>query len=213
MITRKTVVIGFLGTTLDKAGGAERWNRWRPTVALCQHNDLLIDRLELIHDAKHISLAETVTSDIHQVSPETDIRLRELDITDPWDFSQVYEALHGFASAYDFKPDDEDYLIQITTGTHVAQICMFLLTEARYFPGRLLQLSPPKRWREGLPGAHAIIDLDLSRYDRIAPAFPAERAEGTSFLKSGIDTRNAGFNRMIEQIENGRDPLATRRSC
>ncbi|MCW2414627.1 MULTISPECIES: RNA repair transcriptional activator RtcR family protein [unclassified Sphingobium] len=32
-------------------------------------------------------------------------------------------------------------LLHITTGAHVAQICLFLLTEARYLPGRLLQTS------------------------------------------------------------------------
>ena len=95
----------------------------------------------------------------------------------------------------------EDYLVHITTGTHVAQICWFLLTEARIIPGRLLQTSPPRRGRDGTPGTHAIIDLDLSRYDRIATRFRAETAEATSFLKSGIETRNAAFNAMIEQIE------------
>ncbi|HEY9345094.1 MAG TPA: sigma 54-interacting transcriptional regulator [Inquilinus sp.] len=41
----------------------------------------------------------------------------------------------------------------------------------------------------------------LSRYDRIATRFEAEREEAASFLKSGIATRNAAFNRMIDQIE------------
>ncbi len=35
--------------------------------------------------------------------------------------------------------DSEEYLIHITTGNHVAQICLFLLTESRWLPGRLLQ--------------------------------------------------------------------------
>src|SRR5262249_38460266 len=79
----------------------------------------------------------------------------------------------------------------------------FLLTEARYIPARLLQLSPPRR-REGEEnyiGSHSIIDLDLSRYDAIATRFAAERDEATSFLKSGIATRNPAFNMMIDQIE------------
>jgi transcriptional regulatory protein RtcR len=97
----------------------------------------------------------------------------------------------------------EDYLVNITTGTHVAQICWFLLTEARIISGRLLQLSPP-RDREAevdYAGTHRIIDLDLSRYDEIAKRFASEREDATSFLKSGISTRNAAFNRMIEEIE------------
>lgn len=43
--------------------------------------------------------------------------------------------------------------------------------------------------------------MDLSRYDSIGTRFPAASVESTSFLKSGIETRNAAFNRMIGEIE------------
>ena len=46
-----------------------------------------------------------------------------------------------------------------------------------------------------------MIDLDLSRYDSIATRFAATAAEASSFLKSGIATRNAAFNRLIDEIE------------
>ncbi len=195
------VAIGFLGSTLDQGKNAERWQRWRPTVSLCQHQDLQIDRLDLIHGTSHAALAERVAQDIAQVSPETQVRQHVMDLKDPWDFEEVYAALHEFARAYPFDPDTEDYLVHITTGTHVAQICWFLLTEARVIPGRLMQVTPPRRWKDGDPGTHSIIDLDLSRYDRIATRFRAERQEGASFLKSGIETKSAAFNRMIERIE------------
>ncbi len=32
-----------------RAQGPKRWERWRPTVALCQQEDLLVDRLELLY--------------------------------------------------------------------------------------------------------------------------------------------------------------------
>ncbi|MEM7058291.1 MAG: RNA repair transcriptional activator RtcR [Pseudomonadota bacterium] len=194
-------VIAFLGTTLDAHSGPDRWSRWRPNVAMCQHEDLLIDNLVLFHDEKNSGLADRVIRDIGHISPETRVTPHRMDLEDPWDFSTVYEALYEFARAFDFDPDAQDYLIQITTGTHVAQICLFLLTEARYLPGRLLQIAPPRRWRDGDPGSYSVIDLDLSRYDTIATRFAAERAEGTDFLKSGIETRNQAFNDMIDRIE------------
>lgn len=46
-----------------------------------------------------------------------------------------------------------------------------------------------------------MIDLDLSKYDALSTRFVKEQAEVTDFLKSGIATRNAGFNRLIERIE------------
>ncbi len=47
----------------------------------------------------------------------------------------------------------------------------------------------------------SIIDLNLSRYDRIATRFQQERSDDISFLKSGIETRNPAFNLLIEKIE------------
>lgn len=197
----KRVVIGFLGTTLDVGGSDSRWQKWRPTVALCQHEHFLVDRLEIIHGRKSPALAERIRADIAMVSPETEVRFHLMDLKDPWDFEEVYGALHDFARAYAFDTEAEDYLINITTGTHVAQICWFLLIEARYIPAKILQLTPPKRWQDGGPGDYGVIDIDLSRYDRIATRFKAEQAEDASFLKSGIATRNEAFNCMIDRIE------------
>ena len=197
----KNVVIGFLGSQLDSGGAAGRWEKWRPTVAICQHEDLLIERLELLYSGQHVRLAHQVKEDIASVSPETEVRLHRLDAGNPWDFQEVYGLLHEFARTYEFRTDSERYLMHITTGTHVAQICMFLLTETRYFPASLLQTSPGKTSRRDAIGTYSIIDLDLSRYDQIAARFARERQESTDFLKSGIPTRNPPFNRMIESIE------------
>ncbi|PSJ56133.1 transcriptional regulator [Mesorhizobium ephedrae] len=172
-------------------------------MALCQQPGLFIDRLKLIHGPNSLSLAREIVGDIEQISPATEVRPHIIPQNDPWDFSEVYTSLRDFARAYAFDPEREDYLVNITTGTHVAQICWFLLTEARFIPARLIQLSPPRDRREGddYSGTHSIIDLDLSRYDDIATRFVAERDEATSFLKSGIPTRNLAFNQMIDQIE------------
>ena len=194
------VVVGLLGSVLDAGKGTQRWERWRPSVALAQQPDLLVARFELLHVPKFARLAETVAEDVAAVSPETAVVPRELPAGDPWDFEDVYAQLHDFAKAYDWQPDAEDYLVHMTTGTHVAQICLFLLAEARYMPARLLQLSPPGKWGSG-PGAYRVIDLDLGKYDRLASRFAKEADEGTSFLKGGIDTCNAAFNALIDRIE------------
>ncbi|MFM2278412.1 MAG: hypothetical protein RLZZ444_643 [Pseudomonadota bacterium] len=200
---KRRVAISILGTTLDMGKREDRWTRWRPNVALCQQQGLFIDRLELIHDTHAYGLSTRIVSDIEIVSPATEVRRNVVNFRDPWDFSEVYTKLRDFARTYPFDPDSEDYVVNITTGTHVAQICWFLLTEARIIPARLLQLSPPRDRdkTDDYAGTHNIIDLDLSRYDEIAKRFAVEQAEATSFLKSGISTRNAAFNRMIDEIE------------
>lgn len=201
MTRRKQVVFGLVGPTLDRGEGSERWEAWRPTVSLFQHEELLLDRLELIHQARFTKLARRLLEDIASISPETEVRLHAVDMRDPWDFEEVYGALHDFARAFPFDPEREDYFVHITTGTHVVQICLFLLTEARVFPARLLQTSPPARRHSTSPGTYQVIDLDLSRYDRIAARFRKEQREGLSFLKSGIATRSERFNALIERIE------------
>jgi transcriptional regulatory protein RtcR len=194
-------VIGFLGSTLDASKfGPSRWSKWRPSVGLTMHEDLRVDRFILIHGSAHRRLAEYVAEDIASVSPETNVEMRLIDFRDPWDFEEVFGKLLDFARAEPFDPEAEDYLVHITTGTHVAQICLFLLTEARYLPGRLLQ-TQPERGSPNPAGTWNTIDLDLSRYDSIATRFAVASVESASFLKSGIDTHNAAFNRMIDEIE------------
>ncbi len=200
----KTTVIGLLGSTMDNAGkGAARWERWRPSVGLCQHDDLLVNRFDLIYQKRFEGLLKRVVRDIRHVSPETQVFAHAIEMVDPWDFETVYAVLHDFARGYPFEPETTRYLVHITTGTHVAQICLFLLTEANYFPARLLQTGPRAgRRRDADPrGEYRIIDLDLSKYDRIAMRFRRELSDDITFLKSGIETRNAAFNTLIERIE------------
>jgi transcriptional regulatory protein RtcR len=199
-------VIGLLGTTLDRGSGRQRWEAWRPSVALCQQEDLLVSRFELLYGQRHADLATTVCEDIRHVSPETEVRLHDDGSTDPWDFESVYAHLHDFARAYPFDPESEDYLVHITTGSHVAQICLFLLAESRHIPGRLVQTSPPPRSRGIDPGRFQIIDLDLSKYDRIATRFATDELDERTMLTSGIGTRNAAFEAMVTRL----DRVATR---
>jgi len=201
MSSKKQVVIGLLGSVLDSGFHQERWNKWRPSISLCKHGALPVDRFELIYDPKFQDMANLILADIARVSPATEARGTAQPLRDPWDFEEVYAALHEFTRSYEFKPDTEDYLVHITTGTHVQQICLFLLTESRHFPARLVQTSPADAKRRGPDGKFAIIDLDLSKYDRLASRFGTEQKEARMFLKSGIATRNQHFNQLIEQIE------------
>jgi transcriptional regulatory protein RtcR len=198
---KNTVVIGFLGTQLDSGLGPARWEKWRPTVSLAQHDDVSIARLELFHDQRSSLLADKVVADFTQQSPDTDVKLVEMNLVNPWDFGEVYTALYDWAAAYPFDLARETYQVHITTGTHVAQICLFLLVEARFIPGVLLQSAPPRgRQRQGI-GTLEVIDLDLSRYDAINQRLQGAQQDAVSYLKSGIATRNARFNHLIEEIE------------
>ncbi|MEZ6187621.1 MAG: RNA repair transcriptional activator RtcR [Planctomycetota bacterium] len=195
------VAIGFLGTTLDKGAKPKRWERWRPTIDLCRQPKLPLARLELLYTPAHQALADGIVRDLAEVAPETEVRLHALGFEDPWDFEEVFAALHDFALDYPFRPEDEDYLIHVTTGSHVIQICLFLLTESRHLPGRLAQGSPARGQPKGTVGRLDLIDLDLERYARLAQRFAARKAGQLSLLKGGIATENPAYNRLIAELE------------
>ena len=191
----KNVIIGFLGTQLDM--GKKR--RWKPTLSLTIHDDFKVDRLELLHDHKFNRLAHQVKREIEEASPETEVLLQRVDLDDPWDFQEVYGKLFDFARGYGFDEDREQYHVHLTTGTHVAQICWFLLTESRHIPARLIQTGPPGP-DETAP-KFDIIDLDLSRYNALQQRFDQLSREYSDQLKGGIETRNAQYNALIDRIE------------
>ncbi len=201
MSQKPLVVFGLYGPVLDRGEGPKRWENWRPTVSLFQHEDFLVDRLELLVEPKFEKAVQQVVADVQSVSPETDVSTRHVSFSDPWNFEEVFGTLHDLALSYPFSPEEEDYLVHITTGSHVQQICLFLLTESRHFPAKLVQTAPPKRRPSRSPGGYSVIDLNLSRYDRMADRFEAETKAHLSFLKSGIETRNQSFNQKIERIE------------
>lgn len=198
------VVIGLLGTKLDGIKHDDRWIMWRPSLGAVLQKDWPVDRFELLYEEKFSPLANFVMSDMRGAAPHTEVRPRIVSMGDnPWDFESVYDALATFAEGYPFDPDKEDYFIHITTGTHVAQICLFLLTETGQLPAKLLQTGPNHRGTstEKAMGRVDIIDLDLSRYDRLATRFERQQTEARDFLRSGIPTKDAAFNALIGMIE------------
>lgn len=193
------VVIGILGSRLDHGGlGKRRWERWRPSLALLMHPEFPVHEYLLMYLPEDQILLDLTLHDMAQVSPHTKVRAVPIHCDDPWDFEQVYSQIHDVAVSQAFDEEQNNYFVNITTGTHVAQICLYLLTEAHFLPGKLLQSSPSS---EGTKGTYHIIDLDLSRYDQIASRFAKEASDAVIHLKSGIQTCNKAFNSLIEQLE------------
>ena len=193
------VGFGFIGSKLDAMGGfgEKRHSAWRPTVSFALDKSLVLNRLELWYDKRFEKLAMQTKDDI-QTRSSVEVNLKLISIRDPWNFEEVYGFLFDFANEYSFQPDKNEYYVHLTTGTHVAQICLFLLTESRIFPAKLVQTSP--RGESNGPTL-SIIDLDLSRYDKLAQRFEKKLSTDLQLLKAGINTRNKEFNKLISEIE------------
>lgn len=192
-------IVSILGQNLDNVGyGSKRWFRWRATLSLLMHHEFQVDELVLIYQEDEQRLVDLTMKDAKEMCLNIKVTPYKVSYKDPWDLEEVYEQLHGFADSYSFNTEQNNYYFHITTGTHVAQICIYLLTEANYFPGKLIQSSPKKG---GPQGEYRTINLDLSRYDQIASRFHKEAQESISHLKSGIETKNTGYNELISEIE------------
>ena len=77
-------------------GKPDRWQRWRPTISLLMHEDLLVDELVLLHDRQHHNLVKSIAADAKEISPQTQVSGYKVSIKDPWDFAEVYGALYDF---------------------------------------------------------------------------------------------------------------------
>ena len=163
------IVISILGARLDHQGlGKRRWTRWRPNLAILMQDDFRVDEFVLIYHSDEQQLLDLTVRDMAKIAPDTRITTHRVDYQNPWDFEQVYGQLYDFTGQFTFDPEHNDYYTHITTGTHVHQICLFLLTEARYLPGRLIQTGPPKGSTTDPCPTRSIIDLD--RYLHLAEA-------------------------------------------
>ena len=198
---RPLAMVGFLGITLDQGTGATRLTKWRPTIHACTIPSLPVARLELLTTGEHPELERQVLADLETQAPHMQVRLTRLPVHNPWDFAEMYAALDDWTRTAPIDWDQEDCLVHVTTGTHTAQICLFLLVETQRLRGRLLQTSPPPQRDAGPIGGHAIIDLDLSKYDRLRVRGAQDQKEHHAFLKQGIPTRNKAFNALIERME------------
>ncbi|MBS9781021.1 MAG: RNA repair transcriptional activator RtcR [Gammaproteobacteria bacterium] len=198
----KNIVISIVGSVLDYKGKNQpkRFYQWRPNFAIALHDDLAIDQYDFIYDYQSRKTKNILKEDILGHNPDAIVNTHKVTMRDPWDFGEVYAKLHDFAVNYPFE-EENNYYIHITTGTHVAQICLFLLVESHFLRGKLLQTSPDPRASDKALGTYSVVDLDLSKYDHLQSRFFEQQYSDQTQLKSGIATQNKAYNTLIAELE------------
>ncbi|MBR2435459.1 MAG: RNA repair transcriptional activator RtcR [Lentisphaeria bacterium] len=189
----------FLGVLLDRRMNNDGVpNTWRPIISLGTSPEIGLDELHIIWQADFQHIMEEVISDLAELAPHLRVIPYRMELEDPWDFEDVYSRMYDYVLEQKLEPETHEYYIHISTGTHVMQISWFLLNESHLLPGKLLQSHPVN---DRTKGNFTVIDLDLSRYDKLAQRFYAKQKNDLEFLKSGIATRSRKFNSLIETIE------------
>ena len=107
---------------------------WRPSVAFAQLKGLSFDEYYLLWDgaAKHAALIEQIAEDIQKVIKDlgrgTQLMVNNLNISRPFETSDVYPKLFKYLSQSEFQKSDTEYYVNCTNGTTQMRNCLFLLT-------------------------------------------------------------------------------------
>jgi transcriptional regulatory protein RtcR len=210
---KKHVVFGFLG--FDRDTGRAGVERWRSSISIFEHPEFPVDIFHVIRPSVSpefdaAKLVNEVLYDIAWLSPDTVLKSHIIDFRTPWDFKEVYGKLFYFYENFKFNTERDDYFFHISVGTHVQQICVYLLTESRRFPGKILQTYDFDPYRKNKQPGYVILDphdLPVSIKEQI------KRKERSSIaiLKSGFESVNDAYNSIIGDLrlasENSREPI------
>lgn len=199
-------LIGFLGEQRDGRGfNKNRWNSYRPSVALCMHEDLSIDVFYLIYKVKHEGLMQLTKKDIEEISPKTSVVPVPMDIKDDFDPMDALEAQYAFIKT--LNPESK-YLISLSTGTHVNHVAWFDLVKKNIINADFIQsYAFPKKKEDEIDnslvqkGLYRTIDIKTSKYDGYYSMLEQDANVTDVFLKDGVLTKNEKYNAMIAKIE------------
>lgn len=198
------VLIGFIDGRLEPGGARHRWQAWHQCLALAQHENVQVTRVELLHTRGQGEVAARSQADIAEVAPQVRVNLTRIELADMAELGAVRDALREWARGYPFDPRREQYWTPLCSDLQVAQLGLCLLLESPVIRGVMLHTTS-----QGTQAAGAnLVRLDADGIPEVAPRrngstptlapapTPVQAIGGGGFI-----TRNARFAGMIEQIE------------
>jgi len=199
---KKNIIFGHLGKYRDRFD-EKNPSRWRPSLSMFGFKNFPVHSFHLLYRLDEKEVACSIKAEIAKISKKTEVVLHPLDITDPFDFQEVYTKLYRFCDGMkaQFRPELENYYFTIGTNTHVWQIGVFLVVYTRLFPGKILQTWGPNLQEGRTEAGLSPVDLDLGEN---APFFTLKKEKketNEEILKSGIKTKNSRYNELINKIE------------
>lgn len=201
----KNIMYSFLGTQLDGGFTEKRLHRWRPNVGIAQSVDFVIDTLVLMFDQRHQALAEIVAQDARDLAVREgfEVELLPVDLNTHdenahYDLAKCFDLMISIGERANFLPEN-NYYLNLSTGTHVMQIAAYRVCESNIWPAKLAQVGPD-RDSENHASKISILDLSLPQYDKIMRRTRSQVVKEERALKNGIDTQNSAFNTMISKL-------------
>jgi transcriptional regulatory protein RtcR len=202
----ENIVYSFFAPDSDARKG--RVKEWRPSLSLVCQENFPVTEFHLIYQEKtedaqgriteNLPAVQNLEADIRTIAPRTRIERTSLEFKNPWDFEEVYKKLYLFCTKIKFNRE-HNYFFNVSNGTGIFRICIFLLAEKHYFNGKLILASPSTKGQAIYKGN--ITHLDPSKYEKIRKLFQKESNDKVEILKDNISTRNERYNNLISEIE------------
>lgn len=202
-MTKKVVIIGVYGPTLDKVGNGKKG----PTLCLCSLNKEKdsknsidhVDEFHLIYQEKYKKQKNNVEKLKDQCKTTKMILHPVYYPGGPWNFSGVFQTFYNFLkdfnNDYSFDFQNVDYYIHISTGTITAKICWFILIMGIYKSIKLIQSIPPDTGTNQTSYTNNTLDPHLKEYADIQELFQKERSERADYV-----TENKSYKTQVEEI-------------
>lgn len=181
--TKRSVAFCVLGESRERGTPASEPLRFRPVLDLCASTRPRIDRLELLVAPERLGLAAALQRQLSHVAPRTEVHIHEVKGLGGAALGDVHGALTEVASRYAFSPEDEEYLLHLSSGSALQQVAWIWLWGARRWPGRLA--FAPRNERNEASGI-ALIDHPEARSPAPLPAAPAPAALTHAATEPGV---------------------------
>ena len=194
---------------------------WRPSTAFAlamkEDNERggTIDEYHLFYQPDHKNYGKTqsmgagwIKDAIERLSVGTRVSLEAIDIGGGHDFVNVYAQLRDFFKKHQnlFKDRQKTrYFVNVTSGTLVVQMCLFLLIQERLVPAEVVQVYRDVRdTKEGYKGkcniANIVLTSEEYAHSRIHEEQEQELDDNEAFLKKHIKTKSPVYNKMIREV-------------
>ena len=154
--------------------------------------------------------ANAIEKAVRRISPKTGIKLVDLgkgnnkafSIGNGHEFEKVYIGLRKYFETFGFDLQQNEYYVNVSTGSTVIRTCLTILAQERIVPADLVQL-PGKSTEKGrvFPPIISNPSTAHDKYREIANEDRKRSEQSQTELKQGIRTRSSLFNRMIEELE------------
>ena len=220
---KKPLKVKHTDDLFDDAKSKEADKLWRPSTAFAlsmqdHPKGGTIDEYHLFYQPGHKNYgkkqargAEWIKAAIERLSQDTRVTLEKIDIGDGHDFENVYLKLKAFFQEHQALFKDRTntrYFVNVTAGTHVSQMCLFLLIQERLIPAEVVQVYRDVRDEEkGYRGKCNITNIVLTSeeyaHSRIHEEQEQEAGDNEAFLKKHIKTNSPAYNKMIREVARG----------